>query len=57
MPKDAPSPMIQHHSIVEIAIVALTAAVGILSSLFFLVFNIYYHNHPYVFIVLTKLLL
>jgi len=56
IPKDAPSPVIQHHSKAETAIVAFTAAVGILSTMFFLLFNIYHRKHQYVLIVFTLVL-
>lgn len=50
LPKDAPSPVTLHRSKAETVIAAFTAAIGILSTMFFLLFNICYRKHLYVFI-------
>ena len=54
IPKDAPSPVIQHHKPAETAIAAFTTAVGILSTIFFLLFNICCHKHQYVCLIVIS---
>ncbi|XP_065917614.1 gamma-aminobutyric acid type B receptor subunit 1-like [Dysidea avara] len=45
VPRDAPNPVTQHHFKVEIIIAAVITAIGILSTAFFLSFNVYYRKN------------
>jgi len=46
IPRDSPVPIIRESSLIELVIVGVVSSVGILSTIFFFVFNLYYRKHP-----------
>lgn len=44
-PRDAPVPVVLSSSLAECIIAGVASSIGILSSIFFFAFNIYYKNH------------
>ena len=46
IPRDAPVPVVLTSSLAELIIAGVVSSVGILSSIFFFVFNLYYCKHP-----------
>jgi len=45
-PRDSPIPIVRESSLVECIIAGVVSSVGILSTIFFFLFNIYYRDHP-----------
>ena len=45
IPKDAPDPDVQLSTVAEYIIVSLVASIGIISTLFFFIFNLCYSKH------------
>ena len=45
LPKDAPDPDVQFSSVAEYAIVSVVASIGIVSTIFFFIFNLCYSKH------------
>ena len=46
IPRDAPVPVIISSTTAEYIIAGAASVIGILSSIFFFIFNFYYKNHP-----------
>ena len=46
IPRDAPVPVVLTSSLAECIIAGVVSSIGILSSIFFFVFNLYYCKHP-----------
>jgi len=46
VPRDSPVLVITESSLIEYIIVGVVSSVGILSTIFFFTFNLYYRKHP-----------
>ncbi|XP_065916310.1 gamma-aminobutyric acid type B receptor subunit 2-like isoform X2 [Dysidea avara] len=48
VPRDSPIPIVRESNLVEFIIAGVVSSIGILSTVFFFVFNLYYRKHPVV---------
>ncbi|XP_065916307.1 gamma-aminobutyric acid type B receptor subunit 2-like isoform X2 [Dysidea avara] len=48
VPRDSPFPIVRESSLVEFIIAGVVCSIGILSTIFFFMFNLYYRKHPVV---------
>ena len=46
IPRDAPIPVVLTNTLAERIITGVASLIGILSSILFFVFNLYYNKHP-----------
>ena len=46
MPSDAPTPIVLTSTLAECLIAGVVSSVGVLSSIFFFVFNLWFYKHP-----------
>ena len=46
VPRDSPIPIVRESNLVEFIIAGVVSSIGILSTVFFFVFNLYYRKHP-----------
>ena len=44
-PRDAPIPVVLTSSLTEHVIIGVVSSIGVISAIFFFVFNLYYNNH------------